>query len=192
MSNDIRNWINKAAGFTPKSVFDQYPSIGANTFMEAVSLNGFSISKQNDQSAKTSIFNRADELSEEISETFEEKGGIITFSINVNAVKASDNKLINLVKTKIETLKNRLSKDNKINRVISKHKDVYGVTIGKFVKGRYKADDGSLYDETSLSIEIVGISPETLNEVAKDLAEEFKQETVLVKSYENSKIYLVK
>jgi hypothetical protein len=52
--------------------------------------------------------------------------------------------------------KNRFSYSKKINTVINKHKDVYGITIGNFVKGRYKADDDSMYDEKSLSIEIIG------------------------------------
>ena len=88
--------------------------------------------------------------------------------------------------------KNRFSYSKKINTVINKHKDVYGITIGNFVKGRYKADDGSMYDGKSLSIEIIGISTETLNSVAEDLTKEFKQETVLVKSYEINQSYLVK
>ena len=70
--------------------------------------------------------------------------------------------------------------------------EVYGMTIGNFVKGRYKAKDGSLYDETSLSVEIIGVSSNVLNKVAEELAKEFKQETVLVKNYDDNRIYLVK
>jgi hypothetical protein len=66
------------------------------------------------------------------------------------------------------------------------------VSIGNFIKGRYKANDGTLYDEKSLSIEIIGVTDGVLNKVAKDLANEFKQESVLVKNYETNKIYLVK
>jgi hypothetical protein len=49
-----------------------------------------------------------------------------------------------------------------------------------------------LYDESSLSVEIVGITSDVLNKVAEELAQEFKQETVLVKNYDENKIYLVK
>ena len=76
--------------------------------------------------------------------------------------------------------------------MLSRHEEVYGITIGGFVKGRYRADNGLLYDERSLSVEIIGISTDVLNKVAEGMAKEFRQETVLVKNYEEDKIYLVK
>ncbi len=168
----------------------KYPTIGAKSLMEGIKLNGFTINKANDATAITQYI--GDDLKEEISYEFDKKGGIIVFSVNVNAIKSSINKIINYVKNKIETAKNVLFKDKKINSIISDFDDVQGVTIGNFVKGRYKADDGSLYDETSLSIEIIGISTHVLNSIAEQIAKEFTQETVLVKNYEDNKIYLVK
>ncbi len=168
----------------------KYPTIGAKSLMEGIKLNGFTINKANDATAITQYI--GDDLKEEISYEFDKKGGIIVFSVNVNAIKSSTNKIINYVKNKIETAKNVLFKDKKINSIISDFDDVQGVTIGNFVKGRYKADDGSLYDETSLSIEIIGISTHVLNSIAEQIAKEFTQETVLVKNYEDNKIYLVK
>jgi len=169
---------------------EKYIQIGANSFMEALQLNGFSVNKKNDPEA-TTIYFAGDSLKEGIEFEFENKGGVIVFSIEVNAQEISKNKIVNWVKQKIETIKNRLAKDNKINRVLSRYEDIYGVTIGNFVKGRYKAKDGSLYDEKSLSVEIIGIETAVLNKVAEDLAAEFQQETVLVKNYETNKIYLV-
>jgi hypothetical protein len=81
---------------------------------------------------------------------------------------------------------------SKINKIIYNNPEIQGVTIGNFVKGRYVAKNGSLYDETSLSVEIIGITSDVLNKVAEELAKEFKQETVLVKNYNDNKIYLVK
>ena len=172
----------------------QYKTIGAKTFMEAVQLNGFSIDRKNDTSAKTVFLDLGNdtELSEEISYEFEDKGGIIVFSVNVNALQLSTNKVVRAIKNTIETFKNRLFKDRKINKVISQHADIYGITIGNYVKGRYKSDDGSMYDESSLTIEIIGITSDVLNKVAEDLAKEFQQETVLVKDYASNRIYLVK
>ena len=92
----------------------------------------------------------------------------------------------------MKTLKNKLFKDKKINKVLSKYDEVYGVTIGNFVKGRYKSETGKLFDESSLAVEIIGITTEVLNNVAESLAQEFKQETVLVKDYTSNRIYLVK
>ncbi len=188
MSKDVREMIDKILGLEKK-----HKSIGARNLMEGISMNGFSIKRTNDPQAKTVYFgDGADALSEEVDFEFDQKGGIIVFSVNVNALKLSDNKMINWIRNKIETLKNTVLKGKKISNVLDRHQEVYGVTIGGFVKGRYKADDGSLYDERSLSVEIIGIGTDVLDRVAEDFAKEFNQETVLVKNYEEDRIYLVK
>ena len=189
---DIRKFIDKVKNFD--STKKTYEQVGASGLMEGLKLNGFSISRNNDPDANTIYIqpNVESELTEEIDFEFEEKGGVIVFSVNVNAVELSKNKLVRFVKNKIETITNILFKSSKINKVIKNNPEIYGVTIGNFVKGRYKAKDGSLYDESSLSVEIVGISSDVLNKFAEDLAQEFKQETVLVKNYDENKIYLVK
>ena len=172
----------------------KYPTIGPRTFMEAIQLNGFSISRNNDVSAKTTYIDLSGdkELTEEISYEFEDKGGIIVFSVNVNAVQLSNNKVVRYIKNSLETLKNKLFKDKKINKVLSNYDEVYGVTIGNFVRGKYKSENGSIFEESSLSIEIIGITTDVLNRVAEDLAKIFQQENVLVKDYSTNRIYLVK
>lgn len=190
---ELFNIVNNTNVEKPVGGKVRYKIVGAKSLMEGFQLNGFSIDRKNDALAKTSYNDLTDiELSEEITYQFEDKGGIIVFSVNVNAVQLSSNKLINLVKNSIETLKNKLFKDNKINKVLSQYDEVYGVTIGNFVKGRYKSDSGNLFDESSLSVEIIGITTEVLNKVAESLAQEFMQETVLVKDYTSNRIYLVK
>jgi hypothetical protein len=187
---DIRNFINKVRNFNQT----KYEEIGANSLMEGIKLNGFSINRNNDPGA-TTIYLSSDnenEITEDIDFEFDDKGGMIVFSLNVNAVELSKNKIVRSIKNKIETAKNMLFKTSKVNKVIKQNPEIYGVTIGNFVKGRYKAKDGSLYDETSMSIEIIGITSDVLNKVAEELAKEFKQETVLVKNYETGKIYMVK
>ena len=188
------NVINKTNIEKPVETKVRYRNVGARNLMEALELNGFSINRNNDTSAKTTYIDlKGDkELSEEISYEFEDKGGIIVFSVNVNAVQLSNNKLINLIKNNIETFKNKIFKDKKINKVLSQYDEIFGVSIGNYVKGRYKSDSGNLFDESSLSIEIIGITTEVLNKVAESLASEFKQETVLVKDYTSNRIYLVK
>ena len=167
---DIRKFIDKVKKFdSSKKIYEQ---IGAGSLMEGLKLNGFSINKKHDPDADTFYIqpNVESELNEKIDFEFEDKGGVIVFSVNVNAVELSKNKLV---------------------RFIKNNPEIFGVTIGNFVKGRYKAKDGSLYDESSLSVEIVGITSDVLNKVAEELAQEFKQETVLVKNYDENKIYLV-
>jgi len=187
------NIVQPAEG-RKRVVESNYQNIGPRTFMEALERNGFSIRRNNDVSAKTTYIDLSGdkELTEEISYEFEDKGGIIVFSVNVNAVQLSNNKVVRYIKNSLETLKNKLFKDRKINKVLSNYDEVYGVTIGNFVKGRYKSESGSMFDESSLSIEIIGITTDVLNRVAEDLAKMFQQETVLVKDYSTNRIYLVK
>ena len=53
-------------------------------------------------------------------------------------------------------------------------------------RGRYR----SLFDETSLSVEVIGIETESLLALATTLAIKFHQRTVLVKDYLADRIYL--
>ena len=85
------------------------------------------------------------------------KGGIIVFPEEVDAVKLSENKLINRIKAKF--------------------------SIGNFLKGRYTGKNGKVYSKDSLSIEIVGVTDDTLIEIAEELCRTFKQENFLVKIY---------
>ncbi len=192
MSRDAREMINKIMG-RGKEAKQKYKSIGARNLMEGISMNAFSIKRTNDPNAQTVYFGADDDtFGEEVDFEFDRKGGIIVFSVNPNAMKVSDNKLIDRIRNNIETLKSTGLNDHKISTVLDRHEDVYGVTIGNFVKGRYKSEEELLYDKRSLSFEIIGISTDVLYRVAKDLAKEFNQETVLVKNYEDNRIYLVK
>jgi hypothetical protein len=65
-------------------------------------------------------------------------------------------------------------KSKKINKIIGRYDEVYGISIGNFIKGRYRSPNGNLYDEISLGAEIIGINSETLNSVAEDFAKEFE------------------
>lgn len=158
------------------------------TFNESIKMNGFSV-KNKDQFNYTFV-NKDGIVNEAIDFEFEKKGGIIVFSTDVNTNKYSENYFINKIKQVVTSLLNKTFTKKKVSRVMKKHDDVYGFTIGKFVKGRYKAKDGSIYDENSTSVEIIGIDSETLLSVAEDITEEFNQETVLVKDYQKDSIYL--
>ena len=160
------------------------------SFNEALKMNGFSVNN-NTNSQKDYIFmNKDGIIKEAIDFEFEKKGGIIVFSTDVNTLDYSDNEFINKVKQVMTSIMNKVFTKKKVSKVMKKHDKVYGFTIGKFVKGRYKAKDGSIYDENSTSVEIIGIDSDTLLSVAEDIAAEFNQETVLVKDYQQDKIYL--
>ena len=119
-----------------------------------------------------------------------EKGGIIVFSVEVNAEKMDNNKFINWFKQKFATVKNKLLKNRKIDDIANKH-ELVGWTIGNFLKGRYTAKNGKTYSEDSLSVEIIGVSFDELVEIAEELCVEFLQESVLVKDYSSGRIVFV-
>ncbi|CAG7580224.1 MAG: hypothetical protein SLAVMIC_00309 [uncultured marine phage] len=159
-------------------------------FHEALKMNGLKI--ENTTSSDYTYFNCDGVILESIDFEFDKKGGVIVFSTDINAVDISSNKLLNKLKQVVQSMLNKRLVKSKITKVMDKQDSVYGFTIGKFVTGRYKAEDGSIYDEKSTSVEIIGIDSETLLKVAEDIAEEFGQETVLVKDYQKNSIYLAK
>ena len=96
---ELFNIVNHTNVEKPVGGKIRYKTVGAKSLMESFQLNGFSVDRKNDTSARTSYNDLSDiELSEEITYQFDDKGGIIVFSVNVNAVQLSSNKLINLVK----------------------------------------------------------------------------------------------
>ena len=126
------------------------------------------------------------------------RGGLVVFSTDVNAVKLNDNKLINIIKQLIATFNNRINRNekihntiNKLNKGIKKSEERIGAySVGNFFKGKYVGDNGEMYNDKSLSVEINGISSRNLLSFAELLAKEFMQETVLVKDLNLNKIYL--
>ena len=106
------------------------------------------------------------------------RGGIIVFSTDVNAVELDKNKIINKIKQVITTFKNRLKKDTIIHNVMNKFNDKGGeyigaYSVGNFFKGKYVGDNGEMYNERSLAVEINGLSSESLLKVAEMIAQEF-------------------
>lgn len=134
-------------------------------------------------------------LAESISYTFEDKGGIIVFSTDVNAMvdaKGFVNKIKGFFKGKFNTLMNRLLRIKKLDSLLKNYKDVMAYSIGNFFKGKYfDRKTGKTYSEKSLSIEIIGIPSDLLVPIAESIAKEFMQKEVLVKNYETDKIFLV-
>lgn len=125
------------------------------------------------------------------------RGGIITFSTDINAMELSPNKIINKIKQVIETFKQRLGKDKLIHKVISvfdkENEEEYigSYSVGHFFKGRYVGDSGEMFSEKSLSVEVNGLSSKSLVRLAERIADTFRQETVLVKDLNCNKIFLV-
>lgn len=176
----------------------QKVNAGYGSFMEAVKANGTGIAiRFNNKKVKASYtfsnnkFITAATVDERRIDYPEHKGGIIVFSTDVNAVKLSENAVINWVKQKLTTLKQRLMHKKIMTDTMKKYDEVYGFTIGNFMTGRYKAQDGSYFDEHSMSVEIIGVPRDTLFDIADELMKAFHQQCMLVKDYETGSIAFV-
>lgn len=127
------------------------------------------------------------------------RGGMIVFAVNVNAVKLSNNKIINSLKQFIETTKNSFNKDKIVHGAIidfnndkTRNSGEYigAYSLGNFFKGKYVGDNGEMFNDKSICLEINGLSSKSLLKLAEMIADRFKQETVLVKDLNKNKIYL--
>ena len=119
-----------------------------------------------------------------------EKGGIIVFSTDVNAVELSPNRIANWVKQKFATFKNRRNSTKMVDRIANKN-NLIGWTIGHYLDGRYRAKNGQNYGENSLSLMIVGVNTDGMVRIAEDICKEFQQESVLLKDFSTGRILFV-
>ena len=119
-----------------------------------------------------------------------ERGGVIVFSTDVNAVQMDEQKVINCLKQKMQTISDRINSTEMIGRIAKSH-NLIGWTIGKYLNGRYTADNGKQYGENSLSLEIIGVSCPTLIKIAEELCTSFVQESALVKDYSSGSVMFV-
>lgn len=119
-------------------------------------------------------------------------GGIIVFSTRLNStIKFEKADIAGSVKVIMATLKNGAEKDRKLTKLLFSHAEVSGSALGRFFKGRFVGDDGTTYDESSSSVEIIGISFELVCAIASEIAKEFQQQTVLVKDNASRRIVLI-
>ena len=141
----------------------------------------------------TIAYNADDSLCEAIIDRISKPnmGGMIILSTDVNAVKLSENKLVNWVKQKIVSVENKFAFNKKLTKLASKHKDIFAWSIGRYFHGRYKSKEGYYFDEKSLSVEILGVPVKILIELAEDLCREFKQEAVMLKDYANDRVLFI-
>jgi hypothetical protein len=174
-------------------------------FIRECELNKRKFKSNNYQYLITENFKIVEGIHDEQYGLFDYRGGIITFSTDINSVELSKNKIYNWLLKKGTTLLNRFFSKSKLSNIIRNFNDtedkqlggeniedyIGAFSIGNFFSGRYLDDKGKVYDEKSLSIEVNGISSKGLIFLAEEIAREFKQETVLVKDLNLNKIFLV-
>ena len=126
----------------------------------------------------------------------ENAGGMIVFSSDVNSYQLSENEaenakqqqyLTDFQRSFAEGIAEGLVKDF----VSEYNKEGQGYTFGKGFTGHYVDKKGNAFDENSATLELTGIPSNELIKLAENIAWAFFQETVLVKDYNNGKVYLV-
>src|SRR5574344_801374 len=120
----------------------------------------------------------------------ENKGGIVIFSTDVNAKEVSKLVVVNWIKKFVATQVNRFAADKRLNKIAEKYSPD-GWTVGHFLRGRYKAKNGKVFDENSMSVASLGLNTEAMITLAEEIWNEFKQESVLLKDYTSEDIMLI-
>lgn len=127
------------------------------------------------------------------------RGGVIVFAVTINAVKLSDNKFVNAIKQFVESWKQTFNKDKIIHKAIMFFNDddkinngeyIGAYSVGNFFGGKYVGDNGEMYSDKSVCLEVNGLSNKSLLKLAETIAKYFRQESVLVKDLNKDKIYL--
>lgn len=127
------------------------------------------------------------------------RGGVIVFATSVNSVELSKNAIANRAKQLWHSFLNSTLKDRKLNKCIDSYNkdernadDLIGAfSVGNAFKGKYvDIDTGKVFNDKSYTIEIGGLSSKGLLNLAERIANEFEQQTVLVKDFNNNKFYL--
>ena len=121
------------------------------------------------------------------------RGGVIVLPTDIDAVEMSQNTVLDKVKQIVVTYGNRLRKGRVVREPLNGEgtEHIVAYSVGESFTGKYVGDNGEMYDEKSLSVEVNGLSGRSLLRFAEMLADVFRQETVLVKDLNTGKIYLV-
>ena len=130
-------------------------------------------------------------------ETHSTRGAYNGFGYLAHSIRYDENKVIC-------SSDNLLAEDASRNRLggiivlsanindIQKCNDIFAWTVGKYLHGKYKTKDGTIFDENSISVELLNVSIDTIISFAEELCKEFSQDIVLVKLYEEDRILFVK
>lgn len=115
-------------------------------------------------------------------------GGMIVMSTDVNATSLG---IKGFAKRKLKTWYNRITRSDKVDKVIKKKLQEQGMetgwSIGNLFQGRYYSPKANKkFDEKSFSIEMRGVPFKFVKEVGKDLMKKFDQESVLLVNFKNN------
>lgn len=121
-------------------------------------------------------------------------GGMIIFStdVNSNAGPGLKGKIKSIVKTWWNRLTRRRKIDEDILELVKSKGISTGWSIGNFFKGRYyDQENGHLFNEKSLCVDLRGADMKFVKNVADKLRKTFDQQSVLVVNHKTGKSSLI-
>lgn len=124
----------------------------------------------------------------------EDRGGIITFSSNithktVDGERVPVSSLRERLFAKIKSLINRWTAPQKVDQAVKSINQPVGYSLGNFFSGRYVDGEGNVFDEKSTSLDILNISSDNLYKIAKELCNEFNQNSVMIYDRNKNQYY---
>lgn len=120
---------------------------------------------------KSNITERLDKVPDNI------KGGQIVFSPDVN-VSPEGASLFSKIKSYVPNMLRRFGAKGKVKEYLDANTG--GYSLGNFFTGRYIDEKDNVYDEKSLSLDLLYLDTESLMKVAEDIRSMFNQDSVLV------------
>ena len=192
MNNEIRNLIDKVKNFRKNEInsilkengfeiIDIYDVENVKGLIDSMKLNNV-IPKY---------------LYEAVDFELDNPGGVIIFSTDLNSTLSNAETFIDKVKfffdSKWKTFLNRLNINSRLKKILLDKHHLPGYTVGKNFKGSYTGKNGLTFNEKSFTIDIAGVTSDELKVMATEICRDFKQETVMVRDFNNdkTKVYFV-
>lgn len=121
--------------------------------------------------------------------------GVIIFSTDLDATIVKAETFSDMVKfffdSKWKAFLNRLNVSDKLRNILLDKYTKPEYTLGRNFTGSYKNKNGIIINKNSYTIGIDGVDSDILILIASELCKEFKQETVMVRDFNKSKVYFV-
>ncbi len=111
---------------------------------------------------------------------------IIVFPTETNKIDVWTNIIMTWFSAKIK------SNGNKWYQASNNEHYVGTFSVGKFFTGEYQSDNGGIFNEKSVTIELSGLNNKGMIAVSKMITDEFNLEAMLLKDLNRDKIFLVK
>jgi hypothetical protein len=199
MYKEIREQINKVVNWNQSLIDSKNLTKEINHILEE---NGFLIQDIYDVENINGIISSMKLMNvfpiylyEAVDFELDNSGGVIIFSTDLNSTLGKAETFSDKVKfffdSKWKTFLNRLNVSDRLKKILLDKYEQPGFTLGKNFRGAYKSKNGLTFNEKSFTIDIAGIDSDALILIASEICREFKQEAVMVRDFNRSKVLFV-